>query len=80
MDVNEIRSFIGILKGNDKGLYVSFGGYTRNVLNEIDKSNKIITLLDNNDLIDKIIENYDNFDSETKLLLPLNKIYIPSNI
>ena len=44
---------------------------------EAERSIMPITLIDSDELINLIIQYYDNFDSETKALIPLTKIYWP---
>lgn len=78
MGSQEIRSFTGGLRPGDRGLYVSTGGFSRDSRYEADRSNIPLTLIDADMLVQLIVQNYDNFDSDTKTLLPLTKIYWPS--
>jgi len=73
----EIRSFVGGLRQNDNGLYVSTGGFTREARYEADRTNQNLTLMDSDDLGKAIVEHYDRMDSEARALLPLKKIYWP---
>ena len=75
---HQIRSFTGGLRPGDKGLYISTGGFTKDANYEADRSNIPITLIDSDMLVQLVIQYYDNFDVETKTLLPLIKIYWPS--
>ena len=77
MGAPEVRSFVGGLRQNDNGLYVSTGGFTREARYEADRSNQNLTLIDADDLGKAIVEHYDRMDSETRALLPLRKIYWP---
>jgi len=77
MGAPEIRSFVGGLRQNDNGLYVSTGGFTREARYEADRTNQNLTLIDADDLGKAIVEHYDRMDSETRALLPLRKIYWP---
>jgi len=74
---SEIRSFLGGLRQGIKGLYVSTGGFTKEAKYEAERSNIPITLIDLDMLVDLIIQYYDSFDTETRALLPLMKIYWP---
>lgn len=76
MTAKDIRSFMGILNNYEKGLYVSTGGFTSDAKNHDRNSKNPLTLIDKEKLITLIFQYYDNFDSETKKLLPLKKIYI----
>jgi restriction system protein len=77
MGAPEVRSFVGGLRQNDNGLYVSTGGFTREARYEADRSNQNLTLMDADDLGKAIVEHYDRMDSEARALLPLKKIYWP---
>jgi len=77
MGSSEIRSFTGGLRDN-KGLYVSTGGFTKEAKYEAERSDKPLTLVDADILVYLIIQYYDQFDSETRALIPLTKIYWPT--
>jgi restriction system protein len=77
MGAQEIRSFLGGRHKEDRGLYVSTGGFTKDAKYEADRANIPLTLIDIDDLVKEILNNYESMDTETKLLLPLKKIYWP---
>ncbi len=77
MGAQELRSFLGGLRANDKGLYVSTGGFSKDARYEAERANIPITLVDSDILVELIIQYYDSFDNETKTLVPLKKIYWP---
>jgi len=58
-----------------QGLLVSWGGFTRDAIEESRTDFFSIRLWDQGDIIDEIIKSYDKFDSETKTELPLKKIW-----
>ncbi len=74
----DLRSFIGVLRQGDKGLYVSTGGFTKDAKYEADRSNHPVTLLDLDELANLIVTHYENFNVEGRTLLPLTKIYLPN--
>ena len=78
MGAPEIRSFMGGLRPNDNGLFVSTGGFTREARLEADRSNHNVTLMDSDDLGKAIVEHYEQMDADAKALLPLKKIYWPA--
>ncbi len=78
MGAPEIRAFIGGLRHNDNGLYVSTGGFSREARYEADRANHHVELMDAIDLGRAIVEHYDQMDTETRTLLPLKKIYWPA--
>lgn len=74
----EIRSFLGGRHKDDKGLYVSTGGFSKDAKYEADRASIPCTLMDIDDLVELVIENYESMDMEARTLLPLTKIYWPS--
>jgi restriction system protein len=74
----EIRSFLGGRHKDDRGLYVSTGGFSEDAKYEADCASIPLTLMDIDDLVELIIENYEAMDTEARTLLPLTKIYWPS--
>lgn len=73
----DVRSFLSVLRASDRGLYVSTGGFTKEARYEAERSNIPITLVDLDMLVQLIMQHYDNFDTETRALIPLKKIYWP---
>lgn len=77
MGSQEIRSFLGGRHTDDKGLYVSTGGFTKDAYYEAERANIPVTLMNIDDLVEAITDHYENLDVETKQLLPLKRIYWP---
>jgi restriction system protein len=73
----ELRSFIGTLRSGHKGLYISTGGFSKDAKYEADRATNPVTLIDLDDLVNLIVQYYDNFDSEARSLVSLRKIYWP---
>lgn len=69
-------SFLSLLGGSDYGLFVSSGGFTAEVLQQIrsDPAQRT-TLLDLESFFDQWIEHYDRLSDEAKRRLPLKPIY-----
>ena len=78
MGSQQIRSFIGGRHKDDRGLYVSTGGFTKDARYEADRSTIPLTLWTLDDLVRALIENYEQVDIETKLLVPLKKTFLPA--
>jgi len=74
----QIRSFLGGRHKDDKGLYVSTGGFTKDARYEAERASIPTTLLDLDGLVDSVIENYENMDSDMRAMLPLVKLYWPA--
>ena len=73
----DIRSFIGGRHKDDRGLYVSTGGFSKEARYEADRSTIPLTLWTLDDVVRTLIEYYDHVDIETKLLVPLKRAYLP---
>ena len=78
MGAQQIRSFLGGRHKDDKGLYVSTGGFTKDARYEAERASIPMTLLDLDDLVDSVNEYYEQMDSETRAMLPLVKVYWPA--
>lgn len=74
MDVGDIRRFASA-KGDARGVYVSTGGYTKEAITEA--RGKDITVLNLPQLAELVVQYYDHFDMDGRMLLPMKKIYIP---
>jgi restriction system protein len=66
------------LRQNDRGLYVSTGGFTKEARYEADRSNIPVTLIDLDELVELLTQNYEKADPETKAMIPLVKLYWPA--
>lgn len=77
MGSQEVRSLLGGLRQNDKGIFLSTGGFTKEAKYEAERANNSLTLINLDLLVQLIFQYYDDFDSETKTLIPLKKIYWP---
>lgn len=78
MGAQAIRSFLGGRHPQDKGLYVSTGGFSKDAHYEAERASIPVHLMSIDDLVDALIEYYDKLDVETKQLLPLKRIYWPA--
>ena len=76
MGAPDIRNFSGGLR-NEKGIYVSTGGFTKEAKYEAERSQKPLTCVDIELLVEMIKQYYETFDIEAKTILPLKKIYWP---
>lgn len=78
MGPNEIRSFAGGRHQDDRGLYVSTGGFTQEARYEAERAKLRLTLWTLDDLVRALVDNYDKTDTETKRLVPLKRMYWPA--
>lgn len=77
MGAPDIRSFLGGRHLQDKGLYVSTGGFTKEAKYEAERANIPLALMDIDDLVTSVLGQYEKFDLGTQQLLPLKRIYVP---
>ena len=77
MGSQEIRSFLGGRHANDKGLYVSTGGFSKDARYEAERAQIPLTLMDLDDLVNALLEHYEKMDVDMQRLIPLRKIYWP---
>lgn len=78
MGSQEIRSFLGGRHPQDKGLYVSTGGFSRDALYEAERASIPVALMDLDELVAALIERYDELDLATQQLVPLKRILVPA--
>lgn len=79
MGAQEIRTFLGGRHKDDKGLYVSTGGFTKDARYEAERASIPTTLMDLDQLVDAVIEHYEKLDSDSRVLLPLAQLYWPAD-
>ena len=78
MGTQQIRSFLGGRHKDDRGLYVSTGGFSKEAHYEAERASVPLTLWTLDNLVRALIENYEQTDSETKRLVPLKRTYLPA--
>lgn len=78
MGSQQIRSFLGGRHKDDRGLYVSTGGFSKDAYYEADRASIPLTLWTLDNLVRALTEHYADTDSETKRLAPLKHVYMPA--
>ena len=78
MGAPALRSFIGGLRSTDSGLYISTSGFTKEAMYEADRAVMPVKLLDLDQFVRLLVDNYDSADMETRTILPLVRIYWPA--
>lgn len=76
----EIRSFVGGRHKDDRGLYVSTGGFTKYARYEADRSSVPLTLWTLDELTKALLDNYEQTDSRTRALVTLRTFYAPADL
>ena len=74
----DIRSFLGGRHPQDKGLYVSTGGFTKDAYYEAERANIPLALMTIDELVETLVDQYDKLDLETQQLVPLKRIDWPA--
>ena len=78
MGSQAIRSFLGGRHRDDRGLYVSTGGFSKDAFYEADRAQVPLTLWTLDNLVRALVEHYDQTDAETKRIIPLRRMYWPA--
>jgi restriction system protein len=78
MGAQDIRNFIATLRQGDCGIYLSTGGFTKEARYEAERANYPVSLINLDDLVLLITENYVRFDEGGRLLVPLVPIWWPA--
>lgn len=78
MGSQAIRSFLGGRHKDDRGLYVSTGGFSRDAHYEADRAAIPLVLWTLDNLVRALVDHYDDTDAETKRLVPLKRMYWPA--
>ena len=75
---SDMRAFTGALNNDERGLFVSTGGYTSGAEDAARNNEQRVTLIDRDKFIDLLIEHYDDLEPEYQATVPLKAVYIPS--
>ncbi|WP_321934406.1 restriction endonuclease [Paraburkholderia sp. J8-2] len=78
MGTQQIRSFLGGRHPDDRGLYVSTGGFSKEAYYEADRASVPLTLWTSEHVVRTLIDHYEATDAETKRLVPLKRTYLPA--
>lgn len=78
MGSQDIRSFLGGRHKDDRGLYVSTGGFTKDAQYEADRASIPLAMWTLDHVVRALIEHYDATDAETKRVVPLKRLYWPA--
>lgn len=76
-DVKVLRELKGVIKdfNAEQGLFVSWGGFTRDAIKEAKKAYFELRLWDADDLVSAILRHYDQFSEALRAELPLKRIW-----
>ncbi len=74
---DDVRKLNGVLEQTERGIFVSSGGFTKDALKE--PSTARIVLVDGERLQTLLVEYYDRLDQDSQTLVPLRRLYFPSD-
>jgi restriction system protein len=72
-----VSQLIGNVENGEHGLFVTLGGYSRDA-RQYERTKPNLRLIDGEQLVELILENYPKFEPRYQSLLPLTRIYVPS--
>jgi len=73
---NVIQSLKGAMREGDYGLFVTLSDYQKNARKYLDNT-PIIRGINGTELVDLILQHYDQLDEEYQKIIPLKMVYIP---
>lgn len=73
----EMRSLVGTLQPDEKGLFVSSAGFTPDAVKEAEKNSSRVAALDGESFVELLLERYEQLEPSVQALIPLRRIYIP---
>lgn len=75
----DMRNFIATLRDDERGIFVSTGGFTSDALEEArrPRSGVSVTTVDRDRFVELLTDFYEDLSSDARALLPLRKIYVP---
>lgn len=79
MGAPDLKSFLHGKHSEDKLLYVSTGGFTKDALYEAERASNPCVLMNMDGLVDGLLEHYEMLDPDIRALIPLTKVYWPTN-
>jgi len=72
----DVRQLIGLLRGQDRGLFVSTGGFTKDAQQEAARSDKPISLVNWDRFVELLLEHYDRLEPEYQAAVPLRRMWV----
>ena len=78
MGSQDIRSFLGGRHKDDRGLYVSTGGFSKDAKYEADRASIPLALWTLDHVVRALLEQYHATDTQTARLVPLKRTYWPA--
>jgi restriction system protein len=73
--VSDVGAFLSKLKGDDAGVFIALGGFTKNAEQEARADERRLVLLDGADLVRLWIDNFARLDDTAHALLRLRAVW-----
>lgn len=74
-----VKSLFGNVDGGEHGLFVTLGSFTPPA-RQFERTKSNLRLIDGVQLVDLVLEHYEEFDAQYKGLIPLKRVYVPQPI
>ena len=72
----DVDQLLGTLGEGEYGLYINLGSYARGAV-ELERNRSKLRLIDGEQFVEILLENYDELAPRYRSLIPLKKIYVP---
>lgn len=76
---DKVQALYGNVETGEYGLFITLSSFSKQAIS-FAKSKSNLRLIDGDELIDLILDNYEKFDSKYKAMLPLKNVYIPTQV
>lgn len=73
----EVQALYGLVDTGEHGLFVALGGFTPQA-KTFARGKRNLRLLDGNDVVDLVLDHYDEVDPTYRLLMPLRRVFVPA--
>lgn len=75
----DMRDFIGTLRDNERGIFVSTGGFSSDAKEEAlrPRAGVSVTTVDRDRFVELLTEHYEDLSPNARALIPLRNVYIP---
>jgi restriction system protein len=74
-----VAQLYGHVGARQKGLFVTLGDYTPQA-RQFERGKDNLRLIDGSELVELILEHYEQFEPRYQMLLPLKRVYVPGSI
>jgi restriction system protein len=76
----EVQQLVGALGNGVRGLFVSTGGFSKDARREADRAKVPVTLIDDQQFITLLTDNYERLEVEFRSLMPLGRVWVPLQV